>query len=446
MTRVVRTARGIGMAADLRLYSELRVILRCLMPTGSRASDDRHSPSVDLSIPDVAEGEIIDEPPRKELILMGRASLVDLGQDPDDWVDEETEEELRQATPKGTIEAICWGWGRIINYCGKTGRRHDPPTAATMRQYIKDHWHMTKADGKKRGRGGQPYAPKTVELAVYTVAMVCNRMGWANPVRNPLVHDQLEAYELKFERNGHRTHESLPVLAAQSVALARTCDLGTINGLRNATMLRLQFDTGCRADELCNVQAQDVQWVSREKVLITFYKTKGHKPRTVAVQAAPGVDWDVDPARLLAAYMAARRAAGFPERGPLFLEVFPGPRRKDFETSGILAGKFRTEQIAYGAYEAVFNRAVDRSGINLDPLTEKPTRHYTTHGNRAGFLTEFSDTGQPMERAAARTGHSPSSRAFYKYFRSDRKWDEHNAGLAIRRAQAVANDKDGTDR
>lgn len=390
------------------------------------------APGTDLTL--VQAGAAGDMPARKDLILQGRAALVDAGQDPDDWVDEETEEELRQATPKKTIEAICWGWGRIIHYCGRTGRRHDPPTAATMRQYVKDHWHMTRADGRKRGRRGQPYAPSTVELAVYTVAMVCNRMEWVNPVRNPQVHDQLKAYRNKFEAAGFRTDESEPISHEQSVALARACDLGTINGLRNATMFRLQFDTGCRASELCHAQLQDVEWLDTDRVLITFVRTKTKKKRTVAVQAVRPVDWDVDPARLLGLWYDAVRSAGYNAPGPLFHDVVAGPRRNDFDTSGIYGGKIRPGQIGYKAYEMAFNRAVAKSGIDLNPRTKERTRHITTHSNRSGLLTAYADAGYPLEKAAARTGHSPASPVIHRYFRSDRKWDGDNVGVVVRRA------------
>lgn len=397
-----------------------------------------------------ARPDFTDEPSRKELILTGRAALADLGHDPDDWVDAETEEELRQATPENTIAAVCWGWGRLIWYCGKTSRRHDPPTAATMRQYIKDHWHMTYSDGKKRGRRGQPYAWRTVELAVYTVAMVCNRMdGWSNPVRNPKVHDQLKRYRDKWEDAGFRTDEADPLSPAQSVALARCQDLGTVNGLRNATLFRLQFDTGCRASELCAVQIQDLDWVDEHRVLITFVKTKGHKPRTVGVQAVPRLgtppddvphpDWDVDPVRLLTLWWQALRSSGYRPPGPLFREVRAGGRRKDFTESGVYGGKILPIQMTYKAYEDAFNRAVTRSGVDRNPKTGDQDRHITTHSNRAGFITAYADAGYPVERAAARTGHSPASPVIHRYFRSGRQWDGDNPGVAIRRVTPKEN-------
>lgn len=386
------------------------------------------------------DGTEVGMPPTKTLILRGRAALADLGYDPDDRVDEQTDAELRAAVPAGTVKALYWGWGRFIHWCGVRGRRHDPPTAATVRQYIKDHWDMTRAtaDGRrvKRGRREQPYAPATVELAVYVISMVCNRLEWANPIRHPDVHRQLEAYALKYERAGFRSDEADPISLEQNAIVVRSCDLGTVNGLRNAAMFRLQFDMGCRAAELCAVQMGDVQWVSEHRVLITFIasQTKTRQERTVAVEAAPDNDWDVDPVRLLTLWWDAKTSVGH-TAGPLFTEVSPGMRRKDWEESRILGGRILTTQISLGAYEEAWNRAVKKTGIDLDPKTKRRTKRYTTHANRAGFITEAADEGVPLERVALRTGHSPASPVLHRYYRSGRRWGDYNAGAVVRRSR-----------
>jgi hypothetical protein len=75
--------------------------------------------------PEVIRGEIVaGMPARKELILQGRAALAERGIDPDDFVDERAEEQLRRAMPGNTKDALAWAWGFLVRYCGETGRRH----------------------------------------------------------------------------------------------------------------------------------------------------------------------------------------------------------------------------------------------------------------------------------------------------------------------------------
>jgi hypothetical protein len=85
--------------------------------------------------------------------------------------------------------------------------------------------------------------------------------------------------------------------------------------------------------------------------------------------------------------------------------VLRGDRRKDYEQTGTLAGKFLTDQMRYGAYAAVFNRVVAKTGIDVDPVTKKENRHFTTHSNRIGLIDESSRNGMRLEDVAPRTGH-----------------------------------------
>ncbi len=418
-------------------YGKSRTPIRWLMPSraGRRDHDPRRPATAALARLDLVEAEIIDDiPTDDELITRGRAALVDAGVDPDDWVDAETDAQLNRATPKNTVSVMCWAFGRSIFWCGRTGRKHDPMAVGSVRQYIKDHWEMRNSRGERRGRGGQPYAPATVELAVYGLSMVYDRLQWPNPVGHPLIELQLEGYAEDFAAANFKTHESDPLTHDKSVALARAQDLGTVQGLRNATMLRNQFDTGCRANELCHVQMEDLQWDSEDKVRIKFRRTKGRQERTVTVQAVRNVDWDVDPVRLLLALYRALRSAGYGPAGPMFPNVRVGQRRKDFEETGILGGRFLDTQIERKAYEDVFNRAVARTGIDLDPVTKERTYHFTTHSNRSGMITRAIQAGMSREWIRRRSGHALGSPTFERYFRPEGEDEGDNAGVAIRRA------------
>lgn len=388
----------------------------------------------------VVEAELVDdaEPSRKELILLGRASLATIDRNPDDWVDAETENMLNEAFSAKTVEAIEWAWGRFIWWCGKTGRKHDPATAATIRQWIKEHWTMAYPDGRLRGRRGQPYSPRTVELAVYLVSMVHAWFGWPNPVKHPKVRLQLRAYSKRYAKAGFVADQAYALTHDDSVALARSYPQTTMRGVRSAAAFRLQFDTGMRAAELVAMMLEHVTWERPADVApdyagplnavirIPMSKTdQDAKGRSIGVEVVLDVDGDVDPAVLLARWIGLLREAGY-TTGPVWHAVTSTLPRKD----GAMSGRILPEQWTYNAYEDAFKRAGRRAGLDCDPGDGKP-RQWTSHGNRAGHVTAALDAGRPVEQVAMRTGHAPTG-SIHGYYRGRRRFGASNTGTSIR--------------
>jgi hypothetical protein len=430
--------------------------------------------------PDVVEGEVIEDlPARKELILRGRAALAERDYDPDEAVDAETDDELWKGIPENTRLAIEWAWGRWITWCGRRDRNHEPPTIGTVRQYIKEHWDMTRTlpDGRvvKCGRYEQPYAPDTVELAVYLMSTVLQWKGYAPPTKHPLVHRQLKAYRDKFEQAGFRPDIPDAMTPEHNMAITRCCNLGTAGGLRTATMIRMQFDSGARASEICHIQHRDVRRFDQDvtfrvdrpgreepvevvvptiryEITISRAKVGGAAgARKVGVESVPflvdddGVpildsddrpiphpDWDVDPARLFTRLLEVQQEQGIVD-GPVFRCAKNGPARKDFPTSGIVAGRFIDKETDYADYDTQFKNALRASGVDRDP-TGRRVLHYSTHSMRAGHITAGIENGMPGEVIAQGTGHNVGSDSFQRYFRSGKRFGRHNTGATIRRA------------
>lgn len=385
-------------------------------------------------------------PGRRELVLAGRAGMVDLGHNPDDYVDPDTDAELLAGIPENTREMLAWAWGRWIWWCGKTGRQAAPATPASIRIYIRHHWFMTDAAGRKRGRYGQPYAPATVEAAVYLVSSVLQWKGFVSPTKHPLVGRQLKAYRDKYEAAGFRPDVSDPLTHEQSVTLARACDQGTVAGLRLATALRLHFDLGCRTSELCHIQLGDLRWVpaadGTDRVLVTISRAKvggAAGARVVGVESTPDVDGDVDPVVLLRR-LVFRLACDGRTEGPLFTLVRSAPRRADWATTGRIAGAFLDGEWDRRAYRSAFNRIVRATGIDLDPVTGRRVFHFTTYSNRSGLVTSAAEAHQALEWVAKRTGHSPSSPVIHRYFRTGQQWGDVNGGTLIRAARRPVTD------
>jgi integrase len=371
-------------------------------------------------------------PDRKELILRGRAAMAGRDYNPDDQVPPEVDRELIEGIPRATREQYEQQWGRFILWCGLTGREHLPPTVATMRFYIWSHWHAKRPDGTGAGRGGKPYAAATVRTAVYSVSAVLQWLGYASPTGHPSIGAQLKVYEAKCARAGMRPQQAYPLSPDDSVTMARACDLSTVQGLRLATMVRLQYDMGARESEIVGLNIEDVSWRRAGKapqVAIWVGRSKGHNDgRELLVEAVPDVNGDVDPALLLGRWVDALAAAGITD-GPLFCEVNRGNPRKD----GQLAGSFRAGvRLERGAYEKAFGRLAVRSGVNLDPKTNKPTRQVTTHSARRGMITASVNAGMLVQEVAPRTGHSIASNEIHGYWGASTREGDANAGTRIR--------------
>lgn len=412
-------------------------------------------------------------PPRRELILSGRAALATIDRNPDDWVDPDTDRELRDAMPANTRAAYEYQWGRWIWWCGKKGREHCPARPASVRQYIKEHWDMTDAHGRKRGWRGRPYAPASVEQAVYVISAVHQWFGYASPTKHPSVKLQLAAYDKRWKKAGYRQRKAYALTLEENVAIARTCSRATVAGVRNACAFRLQFDMGARVSELLGLtengfwhglRLADVRWESDDRAVIHIAESKTHDSRDVAIEATrwlvddddnfideagrliplddageptrppvPHPFVDVDPLILLRRWydlLVARGETADPNL-PFFREVHStGRMRKDgTPAGGILSGPW-----GYEAYSIEFDRCVRRAGVHVDPVTGEE-RHITSHSNRSGLISEAVDAGVPAEILRLRTGHAAGSRVLQGYYRSGRKWGRHNPGAVVRRTR-----------
>lgn len=359
--------------------------------------------------------------------------------DPDNLVDAETDEMAQEGVPETTRAIYRREWKHFVDWCGNPDngaghpRAHMPATVATVRKYVKDHWAMTKslADGSTAlaGRYGRPYAPTTVALRLAVISVVHQWQGLPSPTRHKAVHVQFRGYRRRWSKAGHRPDLAYPITPDDIVAMTRTCDLTTVQGIRNAAMLRLHFELGARASELCNLTFADLRWESPDRLLVHIDLAKGDKERDCAVETDTDFAPDVDALLLLRQWIELAARYGI-TGGPLFVEVNPGRARKD----GQIAGSLRKTGIDRHAYEMVFIRAAERAGVHKDPTTGA-RRHISTHGARSGFITAAVDAGMEIAQIAPHTGHALESPVIHRYYRQGRKWGRYNPGNRIREAR-----------
>jgi integrase len=400
------------------------------------------------------DGELLEAPgaevarrgpdPAARLDIKGPGGLLpayaDRG-DPDDRVPLDVDQALRDAIPKTTLAMLDWGWGRFVRWCGATGRRHDPPTIGTVRTYIWAHLTWTRKDGVTlAGRHGRPYAYATVETALGLLCTVLQWQGYPSPWKHPGVRAQLAAYDKKLRSMGIMPGEAYAPTPEEQAAMIRTRDMGQVSGVRDAAALALHQATGVRAAELCALDDGDLEWLSPTKLLVTVRVGKGGGSRRIPVQAdEPGEDEhgevleafapDCDPMVLVGEWQDLKSARGIPRGGPLFLECRVGAKRADGTLSGVIRAGVRMTK---PAYEKIHIRAARAAGVHVN--ADGTPRNFTTHGDRAAYITNASDADVPVERIRQFTGHSPNSPVIFRYVRSGRRWDDHNPLVQVRRA------------
>jgi integrase len=272
-----------------------------------------------------------------------------------------------------------------------------------------------------------------VRTALKAVSSVHQWRGYASPTKHPEIWAALQDYATRWEAAGYRPDVAHRLTPDQSVAMARSNDLTTVNGLRIACLTRLQFDIGARESEIVALNVEDLEWLDEDRVRVTIKTSSGGGPRTVLVEGIREVDWDVDPYRLLRQWVDVLIDAGYPT-GAIAREVFNGMPRLD----GAMAGSIRAGRMSTVAYSAAHRRAARRAGfVDADgqPL------HITTHSERAGHIEAADGAGVPVDQVAHRTGHSLASDVIHGYFDRPEHSGDANAGTAIRRARRPAPDQ-----
>lgn len=402
-------------------------------------------PAPEVTLRELAGDPPVEFPPRKTLVLMGRVSLANRGTyDPEAAVPAEVDEMLMEGVSDSMRDATEHWWGHWIKWCGRTGRHHLPVidhpehVVATMRFYIWSFWVATGKDGKGAGRRGRPYAPATVRNAVYCVSTAMQWLGHASPTRHPSIRAQLKGYAVRWSKAGHKPDKSHPISLEENVRMARACDLTTVQGLRAATMVRLQHDMGARESEMLGLNLDDLSWIrtgDAPVIRIWIGRSKNDQVgtgRTLYVEAVPDVDGDVDPALLLTRYVRARRDQGATE-GPLFVHVNGAVPRTD----GELSGTFGVERVTRRRYEQIHGDLTRAAGIDKDPETGAE-RRVTTHGERGGHITGARNAGLLAEQVAGRTGHSKGSNTIHEYWDGGDQLGAQNSGTAVRLARRPA--------
>jgi site-specific recombinase XerD len=171
------------------------------------------------------------------------------------------------------------------------------------------------------------------------------------------------------ERDLLRRHKRLPWIPSEE-EWRRLLEHARQEGIRNRCMLALAYDAALRREELCGLDARDIQPAHR-LLRVRAETSKSRQDRVVPYSETTGV--------LLAAYLAHRRELSR-KRGPLFLSE---SRRN------------RAEPLSLWTWSKVVRRIADAA--------ELP--RFSTHTLRHLCLTDLARAGWDLHEIARFAGH-----------------------------------------
>lgn len=145
-----------------------------------------------------------------------------------------------------TVRAVRADWSQYIRWCEGTGHT---PLPASIEQ-LADFLHNAIVRGRKRS---------TLNRYLYTVGLVHDAAGLANPVKDPQWHAKWKVLIRELGPRGHQRTQAGQLVAADIARILAT--LGdTPWDLRDAAMLRLASDTLLRESELVRVEVEHLAY------------------------------------------------------------------------------------------------------------------------------------------------------------------------------------------
>ncbi len=319
-------------------------------------------------------------------------------------------------------------WANVLKFTGAHGFDECPMPVETCVKMI--DWCWTQ-----NGRNGQPFAPATVKSMLWAVTKAHNvakrpdgLRGYVTPVKSEEVRRAFRGYVAKFKKARYRSFEASPISPEEEIAMVRTVDVRSPQGLRDALAITWLYDGGFRSGELVTVGGDDdrpgilfedvelraevdwdaVDWRAPQDIELFGPDDAGgvlrrvdhvvvHIPESktsdeadeVLMYAHPREFAFNCPVRMFIAWQKLLREHGHAQRGPLLRVVIHngGPPRKDGRPR---KGTLTETGWAYPFLANAYGRWCRDAGLQ-DP--NGYVRQLTLHGMRAGAAEAASERG-----------------------------------------------------
>ncbi|GAA3957562.1 site-specific integrase [Actinomadura viridis] len=335
------------------------------------------------------------EPARSPIVVRPTEPAPVAYSDIDFTISADTAERLLNSTAENTRVTYDRAWRNFREWCKTEGRVYLPATAQTLTEYVN---HMCKSGS----------APNTIAQAVSTVRSKHADEGHQDEPdsRQPL--RALKDYRKEWADEGNREKQATPVMPDALRAMVATCDLGTLQGVRDRALLLLGFNMMARRSELVGLDQGDVVEATEGLVVYVKRSKTDQEARGVTVAVPRGKRSAMCPVEAVNAWKARLAERGLAD-GPLFRPI---DRHGRVGGEPDIAGKAAVRLTGKSACNIVHRRGV---------LANLPAK-YTSHGLRAGSASTAYAAGVPISEIAKHGRWNPNSPVLLIYIRFVDQW------------------------
>jgi integrase len=325
-------------------------------------------------------------------------------------VSDETLLDLEAARSDNTRAAYRRNWADWTEWCLAEGRVALPATPHTLLEYVRARktgaWYPLRVEAARR----RPPSPATLKQVVATIQSAHRKAGHKGQPDTENVREFLQGYGREWADAGNRVRRAAPLNPEQMRLLAVTCDIRTLAGLRDRSLLLVGYAIGRRASTLAGLRVADIRSAGQNglTVYIKYSKTDqagngeevnvpwGQHPETCAVTATR-------------AWLAALRDRGITS-GPLYQKV--DSKGRPGCDPGAIGGRSASGHLGRHHITSIIRRHHRLAGLD-DP------EFISGHSLRAGAVTSAHAAGASSLAIAEQYGFSPRSNTMQTtYFRS----------------------------
>lgn len=324
---------------------------------------------------------------------------------------------MEAGVAKNTRRRLRDAWKRVLEFTGGHGYSECPMPVETCVKLIDWCW-------QQNGRYGQPFSPATVKSMLWAITKAHNvarrpdgTRGYVTPVKSEEVRRALRGYRHNYITAGHRSDKASPITPDEAVAMIRTVDVRSPQGLRDALALAFLYDGGFRAGELAESdedrhgvqfehvelhadvdwetvdwrRPQDVELHSSDHLVVHVPLSKTDQEGDgdeVMMYAHPAEFGFNCPVRLFIAWSKLLRSLEHARRGTMLRVVMHGGRAP--ADGRPKKGTVCEIGLEYRGLARMYGRWVSDAELQ-DP--EGHRRHLVLHGMRAGSAEAAAELG-----------------------------------------------------